>query len=212
MKGLTGITFNMQSNIGDITNKKLDLLGNKIGNKYNKLQNLTTNTLQVFTKDDKDYISVSNNIISISINDRELIDKEAVSQMINDLKSFLDAFLLDENVINFSVRFINITDCGFNTMDVMKKFNGILDTSENDFTGLGFRYLFKNSITGYDEIRIEPFLANINSLFLEGNFNLGNINVDMLLDNVFGKFIIFEPYNQIVIDKLSSNRGSENIG
>ena len=132
--------------------------------------------------------------------------------MINDLKSFLDAFLLDENVINFSVRFINITDCGFNTMDVMKKFNGILDTSENDFTGLGFRYLFKNSITGYDEIRIEPFLANINSLFLEGNFNLGNINVDMLLDNVFGKFIIFEPYNQIVIDKLSSNRGSENIG
>lgn len=203
MQNKTGIAIAVRDNVGDVTNKKLDLLGKKIGDKYKEIHNLSNNSVSVFTPDKKKYITLNNGIISIYYDDVEIVDINIANEMSSDLEAFFDSFLLDYKLKELSVRFIIVSDVGFDTMSASKNNDRLINSVENkNVAGVGYRYLLKNDVSGYDEIKVEPLLDNPNCLFSEGIYNCGDSDMEPLSQLIISKFDYFKTFTETIKNEI----------
>lgn len=152
--------------IGELTELKVKNLKNMFEQFPNKF--LTGNQLTISS--DKEEIKISPTHIQISVMNKDFNDMQ------NDMKKIQELLMLDDTLGNPLVVFTFLIDIKRNSLDFCKEKFGVFSKSS---VGSGVKELFT-----YDgilcELKVEPYLSNIQCIYTEFRYNLGELKVNLI--------------------------------
>jgi hypothetical protein len=132
-------------------------------------------------------VSTNNQLVASNANSQIVISPNSIQCIMNqkydnrvseELIKVFDLLMLEFNCANCTVVETDIMPKGEDCMILTKKKFPMLI---KDTIGTGIRHFF-NYDKGISEIRIEPFLNDFNSLYIEAIYNICNLNINSIND------------------------------
>lgn len=181
--------FIARLNIGVLEDSYINEIGDLLKG-YNYTKQISTPGLAVFSKD----------ISQVILEPKQLVLKFASGFSDQTLKGYFEiiektvCYIYEiQRISHCSIRFADIFSSeNSNAVDTLNSFLNLdmKDDKFKKFDGVGFRFLSKHD-KSFEEFKIEPFLKDMNILYVEGFFNCdvsqSKINVD-LINNYYEVF------------------------
>lgn len=149
-------------------------VGELTENKINKLQGILSKYFPSGISSLNQLISTGvNEQISITMNSIDYINNEGKSNNIsNILSEIYDLLMLDNYINSCNLVLTDVTEEKYSMNYIEEKYGKLTD----DSLGLGLRsfFNFRNSLC---EFKIEPYLKNSKQIYIEGIYNLSNIEI-----------------------------------
>lgn len=177
------LNFITYFNIGSLNEKKFKAILDSCATKYVHGEVLNNNALLISNIDNTKQIQIFPNQITINRVNFEDFYSE-IQDIQEDISRIIDALMLEDITNSAVLTITNIHPFNQNTMEFTKSFvpNTLKSTFDKSLVGSGLRFLLQGENGLLNEFKIEPFISNSNSLFIQGIYNYMNINCKNLLN------------------------------